>query len=372
MKYESIEEIRKVLVDELKGYEGEPVLLAIDSKILSMILFDTYKKDNSEYKKFSEELNSVIKKIDFSNVSFDNFYASSVNFTGLKGVKINPQTVARKNLYYSCFCGVTFIGPFDGVSITNSRFAGSKGAVINPQTIRNKDMHGAILSSVIFIGSFDKVIIKYADFTGSKGAVINPEMVEDKSLEGVNLCDTVVIGSFKNVKLYDTCFAGAKSKNSEYIKINPQNVLKKEIIKCILKGVEFIGPFDGVYCGYNIFDGSIGAVINPQTVASKNLKNCNFSNVTFTGSFDGCRIYNSSFEGSNGALIDPQTICDKDLTLVNLKDAIVVDDFEGVETSGMKYDEELLIDRNNLNNEESKKYCIGKIKESVRRNNSNI
>ena len=53
MKYEYVEEIRKVLVDELKDYEGEPVLLDIDSKILSKILFDTYKDDDDiEYKKF--------------------------------------------------------------------------------------------------------------------------------------------------------------------------------------------------------------------------------------------------------------------------------------------------------------------------------
>ena len=33
----------------------------------------------------------------------------------------------------------------------------------------------------------------------------------------------------------------------------------------------------------------------------------------------------------------------------------------------LKIDEELLVDRYNMDNEESKKYCIGKIKESVRR-----
>ena len=62
--------IRKVLVDELKDYVGEPVLLDIDSKILSNILFDIYKKDNSEYKKFSEDISSIIKKIDFSKFVF--------------------------------------------------------------------------------------------------------------------------------------------------------------------------------------------------------------------------------------------------------------------------------------------------------------
>ena len=56
MKYEAIEEIRKVLVDELKDYEGEPVLLDIGSKILSKILFDTYKKDNVSIRNFQRKL----------------------------------------------------------------------------------------------------------------------------------------------------------------------------------------------------------------------------------------------------------------------------------------------------------------------------
>ena len=216
MKNLTIKEIRKVLVDELKDYVGEPVFLDIDSKILSKILFDTYKDDDDiEYKKFSEEISSVIKKIDFSNVSFDNFYASKATFIGFKGVKINPQTVAYKDLSYSTFHNVTFIGTFDGVNIAYTNFNGSKGVVINPQTIHNKDMHSATLSSAIFIGPFDKVNIRYADFTGSKGAVINPSRVDGKSLESVDLCDTIVTGSFKNVKLYNTSVEGAKSKNSE-------------------------------------------------------------------------------------------------------------------------------------------------------------
>ena len=39
MKYEYVEEIRKVLLDELKDYEGEPVLLDIDECILSQLIF---------------------------------------------------------------------------------------------------------------------------------------------------------------------------------------------------------------------------------------------------------------------------------------------------------------------------------------------
>lgn len=64
MKYEYIEEIRKVLLDELKDYEGEPVLLGIDESVLSQVIFNNY----GNFKIFAPEVDSILKKINFSNV----------------------------------------------------------------------------------------------------------------------------------------------------------------------------------------------------------------------------------------------------------------------------------------------------------------
>ena len=92
-----IEYIRQILVEELsKLKEGKFVRLSeleCSDKILDELLFDynKYNYNNEVYKKFSIFIEDILDKIDFKGISFDNFKCSGYDFSGLKGISINPQ-----------------------------------------------------------------------------------------------------------------------------------------------------------------------------------------------------------------------------------------------------------------------------------------
>lgn len=306
MKKETVKEIRSHLAKELKKYEGEPIRFDLP---LGQIVFNI-EEDGS--KRFATELMDVLKKIDFANISFRNFYCQGVDFTGLKGVVIEPLNVFKQSLEYSILNGVTFkdtldfvginirganftgakeryepyIGinfncvkdrditdcvlkgvqavgrPLEGVKIRCTDFAGSKDVLINPQDIYNKDMKYTKLSCVEFIGPFDGVTIKGANFAGSNGAVINPSMVGNSDLSNTILRNTTISGSFDECNLKGADFTGAKIK----ISMNPQLLFGKSLEGCKLSGVEFIGSFDNCNLKGADFTESVGAIIdNPNT-----------------------------------------------------------------------------------------------------------
>jgi len=176
--------IRIVLSELLSEYEVKsPITLPYTGEELKEILFEkSINYNGEEHYVFYDELESVIHKIDLSNVSFDNVYVEEIDFSNLHGVKINPQTIYDKNLYKTILNGVEFVTDdkniidlFDGVDVRCANFTGSKGAKINPQTIKGKNLYSCVLCDVDFTGfSFDGVSIEYTDFEGSKGAKINP------------------------------------------------------------------------------------------------------------------------------------------------------------------------------------------------------
>lgn len=262
---EEIKEIRKLIVDTASNIDsssGKRLKLSdIDcsKELLDKIIFDHFKTQSGDtYKKIFDELNKLMPKIDFDGVSFDGVNISITDFTGSKGVKINPQTIYRKTLNSTKLAGVKFIGSFDGARIYLTDFTGSKGAKINPQTICLKNLSCNVCSGVKFIGPFDEVNLFCTNFTGSKGA-----------------------------------------------KINPQTILEKKLIGTTLAGVKFIGPFDGVnlYCAD--FTGSKGAKINPQTIYDKSLCRTVCADAKFTGSFDDVKMNDeTSLDGSNVRYID--------------------------------------------------------------------
>ena len=323
MKYEYVEEIRKVLVDELKDYEGEPVLLGIDESVLSQVIFNNY----GDVKIFAPEVHSILKKINFSNVCFDNVYVREVDFSDYVGVKLNPQTIANQDLRYSTLSGVKIIGRFDGVDIACTNFKGSNGAVINPQTVLDKNFEGTILTDTKINGSFDGCVLNRTNFTGSECAVINPQKVANKNLSS-----------------------------------------------CNFSSVTFIGPFDGCSIYNSSFEGSNGALINPQTVKDKYLVSCIFNGVEFDGPFDNCVIMHSNFTGSKYAVIDQTKLRknnDREMSSsrlygTNLMDAYVVDNLTDNDRLYAKIDGAHMISLK-IDEEKQKEYCIRKIKESVRR-----
>lgn len=120
------------------------------------------------------------------------------DFTGSKGIKINPQTIFLRIFCFTACSDVEFIGPFDGADIRFADFTGSKGAKINPQTICGKKLCGTKCADVEFIGPFDGADISFADFTGSKGAKINLQTVYGT---GIKVCrDAEFTDSYERVE----------------------------------------------------------------------------------------------------------------------------------------------------------------------------
>ena len=162
-----IEETRKIFIEELKNLEeGKRVQinkLNIGSGSLYKLIFD-YKNvgRDSQYKEFCEEIKPFLNKIDFTGIDFSlfrchSFYGkllSGVDFSGTKGITINPQTIIEKDLSHCKFSGVRFIGSFNDVRIDNSDFTGSVGARIAPFDIKGQCLSECKFSGVEFIGSF--------------------------------------------------------------------------------------------------------------------------------------------------------------------------------------------------------------------------
>lgn len=201
MSYENIRKLRKILVEEFSKYEGEPVLLSLDKKLLKKLFFEDHE--------FANEIKSIIEKINFSNISFDGYNCHSKDFSNLIGVKINPQKSYNKDLSCSFYRNVEFIDEFDGVKIMGSMFTGSKGAIINPQTIPDKNLSFGEYGNVTFNGSFDGANIVCADFTGSTGAIIDPQEVKAKSISGANCRDVEFTNDFDGVNIEATKLEGS-------------------------------------------------------------------------------------------------------------------------------------------------------------------
>lgn len=421
MKRTTINEVRKVLFDRLKEYDGEPIKLDFSKEMLREILFDKRFEGNYFFANYDEETREIYKKLDYSNVSFDNFgeYHPGFSFEGFKGVRINPQTLHDSFFKGVSFNGVTFINGFDGVNIEGANFRGSIGAVINPQKISKKSLNETILADTIIIGSFNGVSIRNTNFSGAKGkikinpqallkkeyidlsgtnfdgviftgafnkclieganfkgsscAVINPQTIHDKNLsytilDGVTLIGRNIINKdlYEGVSLVGTDFRGSLGD----LKVNPQTVYRKELNNAILEGVEFIGSFDDVEVINSDFAGSIGAIINPQTIYNGFLMGTKLCDVEFIGLFKNANIKGANFTGSNGAVIDPQIVYQKDMSSCVLKDATVINEFFDVITDNMDLEDSILVEPNlridSSEEEKQKQYCIGKINKAFK------
>lgn len=182
--YEYNNELRKIFVEELSKYKGgEPLLLPFETDTLKRLIFvkESIWNDNdlSEYYSFALE-KELLKKIDFTNIPFDNVFVCGMDFTGIKGIKINPQTVYHKNLCRGKFNGVEFIGSFDGTQIEYADFTGSKGAKINPQTLYQKSLRYTNLCNTEIIGTFDGVDMTYTKTNGCNQLQILKQMSTDE------------------------------------------------------------------------------------------------------------------------------------------------------------------------------------------------
>lgn len=120
MEKELVKLIRVGLKQELENYEGKPKKFNIQSELAEEILFDI---DEIGMKTFAFPL-ELMKKVNFEGISFDGFLAIGFDFTGFKGISIDPQKVFDKNLSYANLNGVTIINTFDDVLLVGTQSEG--------------------------------------------------------------------------------------------------------------------------------------------------------------------------------------------------------------------------------------------------------
>lgn len=244
--------LRKEIFDKLRTYEGKPILLEFPEEILKQLFFEYDEKKEafhfiSEYF-MSSEIRNLMKKIDFSNISFDNFRfikTLGMDFSGFTGVKINPQTIYDRDLSQSILTDVEFTGPFDGCAIDNCNFRGSRGAVINPQTILNKNLSNCTLASTTIRGDFDNVAISGTNFEGTKGKIlINPQLIANKNLNNTTLAGVIFYGPFDETAIGRASFVGSKE---AYIDL--KTIASKDLTDTFLYDANIIDTDEDVKVG---------------------------------------------------------------------------------------------------------------------------
>lgn len=203
-----IKEIRNILITTLENYTGKELIkLPYDSYFIKEILFN---KDKDNNYIFINELENVYRKIDFSNIPFNNVIVINKDLSKYHNIFINPKTIGKKSLYGTVVENVTFIDNFDDVDIRFTNFRKSHNANVNQQRIKYKSLYGTVAEDVTFERGFNHVDIRYTDFTGSKNAVINPEKVKLQSLEGT-ICDSVFFnGAFIKINCKKTDFNNSR------------------------------------------------------------------------------------------------------------------------------------------------------------------
>lgn len=165
----NIENYRNKLIKILEN-KDEEVLLLIEPYVLDKLIFNYNKYEIMKVFALPME---ALKKIDFSNVSFDKF-----------------------NLLYSY-----------------KELHNLKNVTINPKKVYNTSVFQYMnLSGIHFIDNFDSVPVSFIDFTGSTGALINLENscnnYFDRKIVGTKFKDTTVVMS-NNVELMNVDFTGA-------------------------------------------------------------------------------------------------------------------------------------------------------------------
>lgn len=106
--------------------------------------------------------------------------------------------------------------------------------------------------------------VVYIDFTETN-ANINPQTVRLKHLDYTKLT-----GDFKNKSFDGVCICGTDFRKATNVKINPQNVYKKQIINAKVDGVDFENhSFDGVTTTGTNFENAINCELKDKNEFEK-------------------------------------------------------------------------------------------------------
>lgn len=330
-----IDGVREKLIQAIIGQDEVVKLDGLTTGELDEVIFDHIEDKNGDKKKVFALPLIVLKKIDMSNVSFENFEAKEIDFSDFTGVKINPSKLYKKRCVSVNFDGVTFLDEFSDKYIEDCNFKGSKNAVIDANVIfGGKNVFG----DVTFKAPITKGYIGYSDFSGSKGAIIELGHMSIVSLDHCRLRDATIRGSFYDCSISGADFSGAHAEDGDTIKINPNEIRTiieadetyrmfdrrvKDIRECNFDGVEFTEEFDSssyFKLWKTNFNGSRGAIINPKVVYNNYYSYAVLNGVTFTpgSSITDAYLGETDFTGSRNAVISGlQSWMDK----ANLTDA---------------------------------------------------
>ncbi len=340
MKFEDKEKIRKLLIksvrtkliDALAEQENVVKLEGFTTEELDEFLFDYVDTHTSiKQKRFALPFD-VLRKIDMSDVSFDDFDLKQIDFSKFTGVRIDPNKLYMKQCDDVNFFGVTFMDKFSDCYIASCDFKGSKNAVIDTARLGGYNS----FCDVTFESPITNGSIGYSDFTGSKGAIVDVDKV-DKQIDHCCLKDAKIRGSFNGCCITGTNFSGACAEDGSKIKINPNHIADdamngegeyvKNITGCNFDGVEFTEEF-GIYTAFLIrntsFAGSEGAVLHPSfSIFNNDYTGATLRDVSFAPGSDifNATLRKTDFTGSKGAVIDSSQ---KDMYMANLTDAAII------------------------------------------------
>ena len=136
--------LKKEIIKKLSELEDGALLnlsnISCSKQILSTLIF----RYRGGKKEFHPDFEKYIEKIDFNGIDFSHFNCIGINFERLTGVKIDPQSIYKRSLEHAKCKGVTFIGSFDNVRITNTDFTGSKNARIDPCKVQDRNLENSI------------------------------------------------------------------------------------------------------------------------------------------------------------------------------------------------------------------------------------
>ncbi|CCY79390.1 unknown [Mycoplasma sp. CAG:877] len=301
--------VRKELIEVLGKQDKVVKLEGFSTEELNELLFN-YVEEGDTKKKIFALPNSILQKIDMSNVSFNDFYAKNIDFGQFTGVRIDPNKLYNKSCFYTSFAGVTFLNGFRSGYIEGCNFTGSKNAVIGDRIKTRLNRCNGVLEAE------------------------NSSIGKDVALGEKNVFKDVTFESpITKGNIVSSDFTGAHAKNGDKIKLDPFDLAESRVSgqivrnvgECRFNGVKFTGSF-GPIGDFAIrmadFTGSEGAVICPGSVFEKDYCYAKLSGVRFpAGSFiKDAQLEGTKFNGSEGAVISgPQ----QNMYVADLTDAAI-------------------------------------------------
>jgi len=317
MQYD-IKKIRNLLVEEIRMCSQFPVTLQGNKNQIEQILFERLRKEGKVFA-LPED---ILKRIDFSNISFKQFRAEGVCFDEFYGIILDPQQLYEKDLRGASLKGVTIRSnmkdPFANCKIRGTNFTGCKNAVIDPQTIFENDFSYTNLCDTTIqsksTDAFQNSRLYITSFRGSKDAIIDPQTIFAKDLTGCQLGNVTIRSkdkdAFRGCVIRTTDFTGC-----EHVYINPQTIYHNDLHATILKGVTIRSGAKSPFASCDItgtdFTGCKNVVIDPQTISRKSLEftilNGAVIKSTNRDAFAGCYLAHTNFEWCQHVVIDTTT-----------------------------------------------------------------